>query len=868
MPQFIQFQEFKTFASYLLQHKLQEGAELILKTAREENLPLLKKISHLSQEQLLGITKENLQVFLEDALHDQALPKARAVVDAWKNNLSPVVTPEQVELQDIVLVYHIRKKVLTRLLQGFTQEVSTALLIVEELDNFYQAIEQYAYEAYLNISQQELKKDKDFVYYLVNHTVNGIMAFDTDMRITIWNKVLESWNKLPKEQVLGKNIFDLFPNYGQTLEGKSIYKVLKGEKIRIEQQPYRSRKGYYEADAIPLFDEHGHVVGGFSIIRDITEHKLMLDKLKEQGEKLQAINEELREYIDSRQVLEEQLRQSRDYYLTILEDFPSLIWRANLEAKCDYFNKTWLNFTGRTLEQEWGDGWAEGVHPEDMERCVNIFLTAFKSRQPFDMEYRLRRHDGQYRWLIDFGRPIYDPKGEFTGYMGACFDIEEQKQAQKKIQEHQRFIERIAQASPSVIFVVDVTNFHVLYVNQDVLKLLGYSEGQIEERKLSQNDGFIHPEDMPKRNAYYASLQYIKGDEVKEVEYRVKDAQGLYRTFLTRSVLFVHDGQGKALQVMGISFDVTRRAQVEEEIHQKNQALQEAYQELSATQEELQQINEELYQTNSDLENRVATRTQELTDANKELNRKNDELKRTNIDLDNFIYTASHDLRAPIANLEGISSLLSRKLSDRLQEGELDLLGLVSRSILKLKKTIDDLTDIARVQKDLDDRLENLSFEQIFGEVYEGIASLADHAQAQIYTQFDASVVRFARKSLKSIMYNLLSNAIKYRADGRVLQIQVHTYHEADYTVLSVSDNGLGIPEKQKDKLFKMFKRLHSHVEGTGIGLYIVKRVVENSGGKIEVTSTEGQGSAFKIYFQTVAANPAASGPAGAGGHG
>lgn len=120
-----------------------------------------------------------------------------------------------------------------------------------------------------------------------------------------------------------------------------------------------------------------------------------------------------------------------EQYRLIVEWSPNMIWRSGTDGKCNYFNKTWLSFTGRTQEAEMGDGWAEGVHPEDFDRCVEIYMTNFKERQRFEMEYRLRRHDGQYRWINDIGVPFYNDAGEFQGFIGSCVDVTEKIEGKK-----------------------------------------------------------------------------------------------------------------------------------------------------------------------------------------------------------------------------------------------------------------------------------------------------------------------------------------------------------------------------------------------------------------------------------------------------
>jgi PAS domain S-box-containing protein len=139
--------------------------------------------------------------------------------------------------------------------------------------------------------------------------------------------------------------------------------------------------------------------------------------------------------VSERKRMERELVRAHDFHLRLLNDAPALIWRAGQDAKCDWFNATWLNFTGRTMGQEMGDGWVDGVHADDLNHCLKIYLDAFRARRPFDMEYRLRRADGEYRWIADYGIPFRSEAEEFAGYIGYCFDVTERRLAEESLRQ-------------------------------------------------------------------------------------------------------------------------------------------------------------------------------------------------------------------------------------------------------------------------------------------------------------------------------------------------------------------------------------------------------------------------------------------------
>ncbi|MCI5054892.1 MAG: PAS domain-containing sensor histidine kinase [Flavobacteriales bacterium] len=250
------------------------------------------------------------------------------------------------------------------------------------------------------------------------------------------------------------------------------------------------------------------------------------------------------------------------------------------------------------------------------------------------------------------------------------------------------------------------------------------------------------------------------------------------------------------------------------------------------------------------IENRLSFRDiTEKKSIERKLKRQADELQRINNELKEFTYIASHDLKVPIANMEQLVKILREEDLEAAEKTDfLDRLGkMVSRS----KSTIQDLVDVTRIRENSELTKEQINLEEIYSEVMMNFRETVEIENIKMNTNFSsAPSLLFARQNLNSVFQNLISNAIKYQRDDIQTEISIRSNAIGPYVELHFEDNGIGIDlKKHKNKLFGMFNRFNSAKEGTGLGLYIVKQIIDKSGGSIEVESSLGQGTSFTILL-------------------
>jgi two-component system phosphate regulon sensor histidine kinase PhoR len=226
------------------------------------------------------------------------------------------------------------------------------------------------------------------------------------------------------------------------------------------------------------------------------------------------------------------------------------------------------------------------------------------------------------------------------------------------------------------------------------------------------------------------------------------------------------------------------------------------------------------------------------------------ELQKLNAEHETFIYSVTHDLKAPVQNIKALVNALKDAIALDNQKDRDHILDMITISSNKIIDMLSDLGKISQARGKHEDNKMIVRFQDLMNEVYLTLKENIDHANAKIDFDFEVGEINFSRKDLRSILYNLLSNAIKYRSEERDLVISINTKREGEFVALSVKDNGRGIEEDKKGVIFSQYTRILNDVEGTGIGLFLVSRIVDSQGGKIIINSKINQGSEFLVYLK------------------
>jgi PAS domain S-box-containing protein len=567
-----------------------------------------------------------------------------------------------------------------------------------------------------------------------------------------------------------------------------------------------------------------------------------------------------------RKQAEERLRESEARFRMMADTAPVLIWMAGADQRCDYFNRPWLEFTGRTVEQELGDGWVEGVHPDDLPTCRATFASAFEARRPFEAEYRLRRADGEYRYVLSRGTPRFAPGGAFLGYIGSAIDLTERRQVEQRLQESEERYRCIAETANEGIWQIG-TDARTTYINRRMAELLGCRLEEMTGRSVLE---FVFEEDRPLAQERIG--QNLRGhSEQFDFRFRRKDGSAVLVLGCTSPVT---NGGGRIVGALGMFSDITARKRSEEALRESEARFRHladaipqtvwvaapngrteyvnrrwtAYTglDLDATNEP-QRFAEALH---PDDRRRVMERysaalaTGAIYNEEFRLRRAADGAYRwflgrcvpirdergqivrwfgtcTDIDdqkhaeealrdadrrKDEFLAVLSHELRNPLAPIRNALQLMRM---GRLEDPDLtEARDVLERQVHLLAGIVDDLLDVFRItHHKIALHREPIDLAQLIRVTAEDhrIALEGNLLKLTLDLPDEPVWVQADRTRLTQVLANLLNNAAKFTNAGDQITVQLHADPRRRQALVSVHDTGIGIAPEVLPHVFETF---------------------------------------------------------------
>ncbi len=437
--------------------------------------------------------------------------------------------------------------------------------------------------------------------------------------------------------------------------------------------------------------------------------------------------------------------------------------------------------------------WFERIHPEDsIKMSVKLYSFLEHKIQKWQDEYRFKCQDGSYKFVLDRGFLVLDENGEPSRMIGAMQDITNQKKEEQRL----KLLETVITNTKDAIVITDadISEFKIpkiVFVNQAFTNMSGYEYKDVIGKSpvFFYGDRFTNPELVRLVKCIEEKIEC--NTETLSVK---KNGEAYWVRF---SVIPVYNSDNEHSHWISIQRDVSEQKKQEKE---KEQLI--------------------------------------------------NELTQNNKDLRQFSYITSHNLRAPLSNLIGLL-----KLVEEIPIENKELISIIdgfSKSTNFLNETISDLSKVVIIRDNLSIEKENISLADSLKNTISQIGTLMTYSNPKFITDIDENQVIYTNKAyFESILLNLLSNSIKYRSADRELKVSISTIKDEDFTSLIFEDNGIGIDlEKYKEKIFGLYQRFHNYPNSKGLGLYLVKSLIEGMGGAITVESEVDRGTKFILRFK------------------
>jgi PAS domain S-box-containing protein len=563
--------------------------------------------------------------------------------------------------------------------------------------------------------------------------------------------------------------------------------------------------------------------------------------------------------ITQRKESELALKESEERFRLMADSCPVLLWTSGADTLCNFFNQTWLNFTGKTLEKEMGNSWAEGVHPDDYNGCLNTYLGAFAVRRSFEMVYRLRRYDGEYRWILDAGTPRFFSDGRFAGYIGSCVDITERKQAEENLQkqyEQSLILREITEAIRQSLDLIEIFDT----ADEQLGKAFAVSRCLIYTYEANPNpeipvvaeylapgyDSLLFMEIPIEGNIHIQALlekdRAIASDNIS-IDPRFLSTRNIWEALSVKSMLVIGTSyQGEANGIICL--------------HQCDHFRTWQDTEIDLLEAVAAQVGIALAQAK--LLAMEKQQRAELLSKNEALRLAKKEADSANQAKSEFLAMMSHEIRTPMNGVINMAELL---LETKLNPTQKDWVNTIQSCGDNLLVIINDILDFSKIESG------QLSIScaefNLYGCIEKSLDVIAHRAAVkglELACYIDSKVpelVKADQTRIRQVLVNLLGNAVKFTAKGEVILKVSIKENLADNICLlqfSIQDTGIGIRSDHLDRLFKPFSQVDSSTTrqfgGTGLGLVISQKLAEIMGGEIWVESVANVGSTFSFTVQ------------------
>ena len=504
-----------------------------------------------------------------------------------------------------------------------------------------------------------------------------------------------------------------------------------------------------------------------------------------------SLYEQFNLMLDRIQGSENALRAERDHSASIINGSPSIVYGTLPDGTTSFVNPAGEKITGYSEKELMGqDSQWSLLYPGKEHEQVERFLEKLQEGEVRDYEMTLTTKAGKKRIIAWNSVKRYDSQGNFIELIGFGNDVTERRQAEEALRRSEERFRTLVENVPGMIYRSELKYpWKLEHVSDQVAALTGYPAGDFVEEGARDFGELIIPEDV--ELVSQAIEQGIALREPYVIEYRIRHADGEIRWVYERGQA-LYDEQGTPLCLDGVILDVTDRK-------------------------------------------RAADEREKLIV----------ELEAKNAELEQFAYTVSHDLKTPLITIKGYVGLLKQDLAEDNAEATDDDMTRIAQAADKMNDLLGQILELSRIGR-VARPPEEVKFDDLAGETLELLAGVISSKQIDIRIAPDLPVLYGDRGRLFQVLQNLLENAVKYMGDQAEPRIEIGAREEGGQVVCYVRDNGLGIDPRYHQKIFGLFDQLDQGVEGTGVGLALVKRIIEVHGGRIWVESEgPGRGSTF-----------------------